>query len=68
MLSIWNMHNNFIGKVLVCKKGFTLMLLVANLANTKWGKNMKNDWNPGTWVLIWEYSQELSNEYQHEKV
>ena len=34
------------------------MLLVANLIN--WYKmmqeNLKNDWNPGTWVLIWEFS------------
>ena len=29
-----------------------LLLLVANLANTKWCKNLRNDWNPG----IWEYS------------
>ena len=34
----------------------TLMLLVANLANTEWCKNLRNDWNPGKWVLIWEYS------------
>ena len=34
----------------------TLMLLVANLANTKWCKKLKNDRSPGTWVLIWEYS------------
>ena len=35
------------------------MLLVANLANTKWWKKqLKNDWNPGMWVLIWEYSPE----------
>ena len=33
-----------------------LMLLVANLDNTKWCKNLKNDWNPGKWVLILEYS------------
>ena len=33
------------------------MLLVADLANTKLcKKTLKNDWNPGTWVLIWEYS------------
>ena len=34
------------------------MLLVANLANTKWcKKNLKNDWNHGKlWVLIKEYS------------
>ena len=38
-------------------KSLTLMLLVTNLANTKlWKINLKNDWNPGTWVLIWEYS------------
>ena len=34
----------------------TLLLLVANLANIKCAKNLKNDWNPGTWVLIWEFS------------
>ena len=28
----------------------------ANFANTKWCKNLKNDWNTGIWVLIWEYS------------
>ena len=33
-----------------------LMLLVTNLANTKWRKHQKNHWNPGIWVLIWEYS------------
>ena len=34
----------------------TLMLLMANLANIKWCKKpWKSDWNPGTWVLIWEY-------------
>ena len=33
-----------------------LLLLVAQyLANKKWCKIMRNDWNPGTWVLIWEY-------------
>ena len=45
------------------------MLLVANLANTKWCKNLKNDWNPGTWVYSSESSQqEPSNEYQHNRV
>ena len=34
----------------------TLVLLVANLAKTKWWKTLMNDWNHGTWVLIWEYS------------
>ena len=37
----------------------TLMLRLANLANTKSlndAKNLKNDCNPGTWVLIWDYS------------
>ena len=35
----------------------TLMLLVANLANTKWvKKKLKNFRNPGIWVLIWECS------------
>ena len=27
-----------------------------NLANTKWCKQPGNYWNPGKWVLIWEYS------------
>ena len=45
----------------IFRKGYeieplTLMLLVANLANTKGCKNLKNDWNLGIWVLIWEYS------------
>ena len=31
----------------------TLMLLLVNLANAK---NLKNDLNPGKWVLIWEGS------------
>ena len=36
--------------------GLTLMLLVAILAFTKCSpKKLKNDWNPGIWVLIWEY-------------
>ena len=34
----------------------SLMLLVANLANTKWCTKPENDRNPGTWVLIWECS------------
>ena len=34
-----------------------LMLLVANLTNTKWGKKSENDWKPGKWVIIWEYSE-----------
>ena len=38
------------------RKGLTLMLLVANLASRKWCKKLKTDWNPGMWVLIWEYS------------
>ena len=33
-----------------------LMLLVATLANIKFdAKKLKNDLNPGAWVLIWEY-------------
>ena len=28
----------------------------------------KYDWNPGTLVLIWDTHQELSNEYQHDRV
>ena len=34
----------------------TSKLVVANLAITKWCKNLINDWNPGKWELIWEYS------------
>ena len=30
------------------------LMLVAKLANTKSCKKLKNYWNPGTWVLIWE--------------
>ena len=45
----------------------TLMLLVANLANTKWCENLKSDWKPSKRVLIWEWSARAthSNEYQH---
>ena len=36
---------------------WTLILLVAYLPNAIWSKTpLKNGWNPGTWVLIWEYS------------
>ena len=31
------------------------MLQVINLTNTKLCKNLKNDWNPDKWVLIWKY-------------
>ena len=35
----------------------TLMLLVANFDNAKLHKKAKkNDWKPGIWVLIWEFS------------
>ena len=34
----------------------TLMLVVADLANTKWLKKLKKYWNAGIWVLIWEYT------------
>ena len=50
--------NNFIKiarllLVAVSIDGLTLMLLVANLANTKlMQKTLKNDRNPGKWVLI----------------
>ena len=40
----------------IWSKCLILMLLVANFANTKWCKNAENDWNPGKWVLIGEYS------------
>ena len=47
----------------------TPMLLVVNSASTKRCKNIKkNDWNPGIWVLMWQYTQrELSNEKQHDR-
>ena len=32
------------------------MLPVAYYAKRKWCKKIRNDWNPGTWVIIWEYS------------
>ena len=32
------------------------MLMVASLTNTNWCKNLKTNWNPGTWVLVWEFS------------
>ena len=41
---------------LTVKHILSLTLLVANLAITKWCKKLKYDWNPGTWVLIWECS------------
>ena len=59
-------HMNTTYRFIRCSSGFawdlkykfhlTLMLLVANLANTKWCKNLENDWNPGIWVLIWKHS------------
>ena len=35
---------------------FLTHMLLANLANTKCWKRLKNDLNPETWALIWEYS------------
>ena len=35
----------------------TLMLLVAYLVNQNDAKGLKNDRNPGTWVLIREYTE-----------
>ena len=46
----------------------TLMLLVANLANTKWWKKLKYDWNPGSWDSSQSTERELSDEYQHDRV
>ena len=31
-------------------------------------KMMKNDWNPGRWVLMWGYSMWAIQEYQHKRV
>ena len=36
--------------------GFQSFFRFANLTNTKWCKKPENDWNPGIWVLIWEFS------------
>ena len=42
---------------------------MVTLANTKWRKkNLKNNWNPGTLVLIWVYAASPSNKYQHDWV
>ena len=46
----------------------TLMLVVANLANTKWCKTPKNDWNIGTWNSSESTQQEISTEYQNDRV
>ena len=35
---------------------FALMLLMTFSSNTEWCLKLKIDWNPGTWVLIWECS------------
>ena len=44
-------------KVATVLEVLTLMLLVANFIHYKNdAKNLKNDWNPGKWVLIWESS------------
>ena len=42
------------------------MLLVANIANTKWCKYPENDLNPGTCADITQ--QELSSENEHDSV
>ena len=46
----------------IALKRLTLMLLVAYLPNTK--KKKKNYWNPGKWVLIWEYSARAIQSFQ----
>ena len=47
----------------------TLLLLVANLANTQWCKKLREmTGNPGTWYSSESTERELSNEYQHDKV
>ena len=49
--------------------GLTLMLLQDNVADKNDAKHLKNDWNPGTWVFIWENSAGAAhNEYQHDTV
>ena len=30
---------------------------MANMTKIKWMKHLKNDWTPGTWVIIWEYQE-----------
>ena len=42
--------------VLLCCNTFNLYAGGGYLANTKWCRNPENGWNPGIWVLIWEYS------------
>ena len=44
------------------------MLLVANLASTRYAKNLKNDWNLGKLVLMGTHQRELSYEYQYDRV
>ena len=46
----------YIGQAHYLKHCLTLILMVANFANTKWCKKPQNDWNPCKWVLIWQYS------------
>ena len=60
----WHLLNYGIVYFLFSTLRLTLMLLVANFANTKWCKKLKNNWYLGTWVFIWK----LSNEYQHDRV
>ena len=59
-LDFWRQLWRVIERRWVDRNYLTPMLLVANLAITKWcKKKLKNDWNPGTWVLIWEYSERV---------
>ena len=44
------------------------MLPMANYKMMGNCKNQKNIWNPGIWVLIWEYSASATQEYQHGRV
>ena len=57
-----------LNKVASALEGLTLIVLVANLANTKRCKNLENDWNPGIWYSSESTQRELSNEYQHDRV
>ena len=50
-------HFSLLGSSSIMSRDLTHMLLVANLGQYKIRqKKLKYDWNPSTWVLIWEYS------------
>ena len=69
VIGVLENHKNSIQHFKIDMTGLTLMLLVANLANTNW---RKKHWKM-TETLAYGYSsesaqQQLSNEYQHDRV